>query len=221
MSMRKKLEEYRLVIVDLDGTLYYQRPVRIVMAGRLMTYYLAHPGRIKELFALKKYREIREKAVSLRKQEAEAQYEEAGKELGLSGAYVKHVIEHWMYEIPCRILKRFRDDQLQETIVKLQKKGILVAIYSDYPVSMKLEALELKGMPAFSSEHPKIRRLKPDPKGILSILEQMGIQKQDAVMIGDRREKDGEAAIRAGIDYLILSSCKSKRKKQMKMVSNT
>lgn len=218
MAMRKKLEEYRLVIVDLDGTLYYQGPVRIVMAGRLMTYYLTHPGRIKELFALKKYREIRERAVSLEKQEAEAQYEEAGKELGLSGVYVKQVIQYWMYEVPGRILKYFRDDRLIEIIFKLQKKGILVAVYSDYPVTMKLEALELEGMPAFSSEHPNIRCLKPDPKGILSILEQMGIQKQDAVMIGDRREKDGEAAIRAGIDYLILSPHKLKRNKQMEMV---
>lgn len=34
LNMRKKsLYEYRVVIFDLDGTLYYQRPFRLRMSG--------------------------------------------------------------------------------------------------------------------------------------------------------------------------------------------
>ena len=57
--MTKPLLNYRAVIFDMDGTLYYQLPLRLRMGGKLAAYYLRHPLRYKELLAVKTFREIR------------------------------------------------------------------------------------------------------------------------------------------------------------------
>ena len=49
------------IIFDVDGTLYHQKPVRIMMALNMMLYYLIHFWKIKELFIILKFRRIREK----------------------------------------------------------------------------------------------------------------------------------------------------------------
>lgn len=59
-KMQKKLTEYRTVIFDMDGTLYFQSPVRLCMAVSLGLYYMIHPYKIKELMVLKKFRKMRE-----------------------------------------------------------------------------------------------------------------------------------------------------------------
>ena len=57
LNMRKKsLYEYRVVIFDLDGTLYYQRPFRLRMLRHLAGYVMAHPLRFRDLLIIKTYR---------------------------------------------------------------------------------------------------------------------------------------------------------------------
>lgn len=60
-SMRKKsLYDYQVVIFDLDGTLYFQRPFRLRMIGFLAGYILTHPRCAKDFLIIKKYRKVRE-----------------------------------------------------------------------------------------------------------------------------------------------------------------
>ena len=56
----------------------------------------------------------------------------------------------------------------------------------------------------FSSMDDEIHAVKPNPNGILYILQKFGIEKSTCLVIGDRDDRDGEAARRAGVDYLIL-----------------
>ena len=44
------LNKYTTYIFDVDGTLYYKRPLQLEMAFRLMLYYATHFYKIKELF---------------------------------------------------------------------------------------------------------------------------------------------------------------------------
>lgn len=55
--------------------------------------------------------------------------------------------------------------------------------------------------------------MKPDPKGLQVILATLGLQAEDVIMVGDRYEKDGLAAIGNRMDYLIVSSSKKEREK--------
>ena len=55
--------------------------------------------------------------------------------------------------------------------------------------------------------------MKPDPKGLKVILATLVLQAEDVIMVGDRYEKDGLAAIGNRMDYLIVSSSKKEREK--------
>ncbi len=55
--------------------------------------------------------------------------------------------------------------------------------------------------------------MKPHPKGIQAILNALQCDCMDAVMIGDRYEKDGLAAEQNKVDYVIVGSSKKERKK--------
>ena len=51
----------------------------------------------------------------------------------------------------------------------------------------------------------EVARLKPDPAGLLAILRATGVDARRALMIGDRFDRDGVAASRAGMRALIRS----------------
>ena len=52
--------------------------------------------------------------------------------------------------------------------------------------------------------------------GLSLILRENSLNPSDVLMIGDRQEKDGQCAINAGTDYLILKSTPSARRRQYK-----
>lgn len=211
--MAKRIDEYQLIVFDLDGTLYYQRPLQAAMALKIGLYYLCRPHRLKEVLALLQYRKLREREPS--NPDVWSQYERSGRRYGLNGAQMRCLAAHWMYRVPCRILKKFRDERLRGLAAALQEKGTVTAVYSDYPAARKLKALEMYFPYCFSSFDKEIRCQKPSPKGLLHIIKQLGTTPADTLMIGDRAEKDGGAALAAGTDYIILSGCPLKRKKQL------
>jgi hypothetical protein len=55
-SFRKVISDYKAFILDMDGTLYYQIPVRICMAVELFFYYICHLNKISDLFLIYAYR---------------------------------------------------------------------------------------------------------------------------------------------------------------------
>lgn len=55
--------------------------------------------------------------------------------------------------------------------------------------------------------------MKPDPKGLAVILKTLGVDRKDAIMVGDRLEKDGMSAQRNQVDYLIVSPSPKERQK--------
>ncbi|MBQ1193510.1 MAG: HAD family hydrolase, partial [Lachnospiraceae bacterium] len=99
--------------------------------------------------------------------------------------------------------------------LKNDKKDIKIVIYSDYPVENKLKSLGIEADYLFTSGDEEIGCMKPDPKGLKVILNKLQISNLEAIMIGDRYEKDGEAAAANDMDYIIVSSDKKERKKQM------
>lgn len=218
---RGRLSDYKAVVFDLDGTLYYQKPFRIRMLFNLAGHVICHPSCIGDLFLIKRYREIREGWEAREKGRSDLagldldsrQYAYVAKEKGVSPERVERAVRFFMLEAPLRLLPAFQDAQLSKAVEALRQKGITVAVYSDYPVTDKLHALGITADACFTSADARIGCMKPDPKGLQVILGSLGCAAEDAVMVGDRYEKDGLAAEGSQMDYLILPASKKERAK--------
>lgn len=203
--------KYDLYVFDVDGTLYYQNKLRLIMGSRLLVYYLLHPLKYKDLIIIKNFRALRENA-----KDTNGLFDITAKKCKVSVSRVEEVIKKWIYENPIDALIASKDDTLLAIIDKLKANGKTVAIWSDYEADDKLKALKLSTDYVYSAEQERVGELKPSPKGLNLIMSDLNVPKDKTIMIGDRMVKDGEAAKKAGCDYLILSKSKIKREKQLK-----
>lgn len=219
--MKKQLTEYQLILFDMDGTLYFQRPLQFYMGIKMLISCLSRQG-LKEMIIILKFRKLREhwSKTMYSNNNANidhAQYSELANFCKVSTNEIERIVQKWIYEKPLDVLYRYRDNKLLVLIESLiiQKKQL--AIYSDYPATDKRNALQLPPIPCFYSGQPEIGCMKPDPRGIMTIMSHYNIQNpSDVLMIGDRENKDGKAASAAGTDYLILKRYKFQRNKQYK-----
>ncbi len=212
--MRKKISEYELILLDMDGTLYYQRPLQLCMGLWMIKNALFAKGGMKELKTVLAFRKLREHWEGSDNVDTK-QYEMLAKEQNMSAEKVQAAVQKWIYELPLRYLARFADKTLITYAKEWMAAGKKVAVYSDYPSEDKQSVLGIAEIAGFYGGQKEIGALKPAPDGILYIMEAYGVQdKSKVLMIGDRMCKDGEAAIGADVDYLILKKHKFLRKRQ-------
>ena len=204
---------YLAVAFDLDGTLYDQKKLRLIMALRLGTYYLIHPFRIKDLLLLKTFRQVRdhwdEIAGTLQESEAckdpdAAMYAYVANRHGVDAGRVAAVVRQWIYENPLSALPKCTDTDLAAYIASLRQNHIPVLIFSDYPIEDKLRALGIGADGMYAPGDERAIELKPSPSGLGQILADHNLDAAQLLMVGDRDEKDGESARRAGVDYVIV-----------------
>lgn len=206
------LNKYTTYIFDVDGTLYYKRPLQLEMAFRLMLYYATHFYKIKELFLLKEYRELREQEdITSDTGFEEMIRQRLSRKYKMQREIVDDVIDMWIMKNPLSLIKKYRDKTLLSWIQKLQGENKKVYVYSDYPVVDKLSAMELTVDAMYWPDGKHIHTLKPEPSGLNYILQENNVERSEAVFIGDRYKKDGMCAKSAGIDFLILEKTKGKR----------
>lgn len=221
---KKKLDEYKAVVFDLDGTLYYQKSFRLRMVRFLLGRLLTYPRAIKDMLIILDYRKVREDWAHYEKKlyldentDMESrQYSYVASRKGTSAEYVQEVIRFYMLEAPLKYLYDYRDHVLARMIEELRNKHIKIIIYSDYPVEDKLKALQVEADLCFTSTDEEINCMKPDPRGLQVILEHIQMNPEEVIMVGDRYEKDGLAALANKMDYIILDVKKKKRHIQEK-----
>lgn len=190
-----KLTDYKFWIFDLDGTLYWQLPVRLEMATKLLMYYGTHPWRLKELFLIRDYRRAREQFF-LSDEENFAR---------LKARYniePSTVINDWMIERALASVRRWRRRKVLSAIEEHRRSGGVVIVYSDYPVAKKLRAMGLTVDGEYWSGDPLVDCLKPDPRGLNNIIERLQLDRSQILYVGDRDDRDGECARRSGVTYL-------------------
>ncbi len=202
---------YRAVAFDLDGTLYDQKKLRTIMAKRLMLHYLCHPFRIRELFLLQTFRKVRDRwevyADSFEGSTLtldEQQYAYIASITGVTPAAVEGVVKRWIHEDPLSALPSCVNTALASAIETLRGKGIPVCIVSDYPIPEKLKALGIRADHFYAPGDERKIELKPSPMGLKLLMEDLSLKPEEVLMVGDRDEKDGESARRAGVDYVIV-----------------
>ena len=195
------MKNKKTLILDLDGTLYYQYGVQCIMGCRMLLYYLIHFWKWKEFMVIMEYRKNRENNIE---EIIDKQYILVAEKYSMSVKEVEKIIKQWLFQKPLRIVKFFRDRKLCAMIEEYKKRGLNIIIYSDYPTKEKLDVLNFKYDKAYDSTHKKIRVLKPDIIGLKYIIESNNLKEEEILFIGDRDTKDGECARRCNIDYIIL-----------------
>ncbi|GAO38842.1 putative hydrolase [Sphingomonas changbaiensis NBRC 104936] len=193
----------KLVAFDVDGTLYAQRSLRLRMGARLLLHSLTRFDR-RTLAVLKSYRQHRE---TLGKAETEA-FEialvaEVARRHRLSENSVKRIVAEWIEERPLGQLAACRYAGVERLFERVRTSGRAIGILSDYPAAAKLEALALRADHIVSAG--EVGMLKPHPRGLERLMALAGAKPHQTVLIGDRAERDGEAARRSGAHCLLRS----------------
>lgn len=187
-------------LVDLDGTLYAQKPVQLAMGAEVAL--LGWDA----LAILRRFRREQEelRALELEGDPFMLQVMRTAEALGASPERVEAQVRDWMIERPSKWLSLFRRRSLLDEIREYRARGGRTALVSDYPARRKLEALgatELFDVIVASGEPQGPQRLKPHPSGMLRAAASLGIDPARCLVIGDRPDADGLAANSAGMAF--------------------
>jgi HAD superfamily hydrolase (TIGR01549 family) len=198
--------EIKLVVFDVDGTLYDQRGLRFCMLREMLLFAIRNRA-IEFIKILRVYRHIREElGDSLQEDFEQMLIARTAAIVGCSEEKVRSTAEEWLERRPLRYLVRYRFPQLPELFQALHKHGKKIGVFSDYPARRKLDALELEADLIVCATDKDIGVLKPQAKGLQVLMLQAAMSPAETIMIGDRPERDGLAAQAANVRALIRSS---------------
>ena len=195
--------QIRLVAFDVDGTLYAQRPLRLRIAAALIAHSVRSVSN-QTISVLKTYRKLRERLGDNETPDFDqvlvrmvAQHHHLDQDL------VRGMVAEWMEERPLGFLARCRYPAAASLFERVRTSGRAVGVLSDYPAHAKLKAMGLEADYVVSAG--EVGRLKPHPRGLQRLMELAEATPEETVLIGDRVERDGEAARRAGAVCLLRS----------------
>jgi putative hydrolase of the HAD superfamily len=188
--------DVRACLVDLDGTLYRSLPLKLAMAAELLLF------GVPVISTLLRFRREHELPAVGTANPFEDQLERTARALGRPVEGVRDAVDRWMFRRPAKWIAVFRRRKLLAELEAFRERGGRLALVSDYPVRSKIDQLKLQFDVTVSSGEPGgPARLKPDPEGYLSAARALGVEPRHCLVIGDRDDRDGEAARRAGMAF--------------------
>jgi len=194
-----------LVVFDVDGTLYRQSPLRLRMAREMLMHAAARRS-WRHVSVLGAYRRIREELGEEETDQFDAVLiDRTAQACRVSPDLVRAIAADWMEQRPLRHLAGRSYDGLVALFDGLRRHGKVIGIFSDYPAAAKVQALGLSADHIVCASDPHVGILKPHPRGLQQIISDAGVAPHQTILIGDRVERDGLAAQRAGTACLIRS----------------
>ena len=202
----------RAVVFDVDGTLYDAPPVRRRMALELLAHCVLNPRRLGLLRLLQTFRRSREEMAETEALDIPTlQYRRPAEMLGISERAVADAVAEWILERPLKHVARHRAAHVDAFFDLLRRAGRPIGVHADYPTGRKLAALGLSADVEVSANDADVARLKPHPAGLEVALRRLGCAPAECLMIGDREERDGAAARRLGVPFLLRSTASPPR----------
>lgn len=201
---------FKAVLFDVDGTLYDQDRLRLIMAAKIIFTSAASPFKAqKNIRIIKSYRAAQE-ILRKKKQHFDDLYDEQIRltcELSRSDFNtVKNIVHKWFETIPLNVITSCKRSYLESTFEWLSKNNIKTGLFSDYFCNEKAVALNIDKYVSVSvsSMDRNIGVFKPDPKGFLVAAEKLGFKPEDILFVGDRVEVDVVGANNAGMRAALL-----------------
>jgi putative hydrolase of the HAD superfamily len=199
------------VLFDVDGTLYYQFPVRVIMIAYLISMNILNPRElIRKIKIIKAYRIAQEQlrtSIDNTMIKSKDQFAATVDRTGESYDYVTRNITEWFDKKPLPLLRFCRRQGLLKFLTKLKKEGMVLAVFSDYPAVDKLKALGVSKYfkTVVSSYDSGVTGFKPDTNGFSIAAEKMDLKPSEILYVGDRIDIDGKGAISAGMNVVIIN----------------
>ncbi len=132
----------------------------------------------------------------------EQQFQWVADKLELPIEKIKNTIEEWMYRVPLTYINQCKYKEVDEVLNILKERNISFAIVSDYPVDEKLHSMHITAEVKVSALDVNINALKPCPKGFIQAASRLNCPIEQCWIVGDRNDRDGEAARIAGTTYI-------------------
>ena len=203
----------RAVLFDVDGTLYGQALIRVLMAVELLSLpvSLRSVHRAMRVWrAIKMFRAVREELRSIepgQRDLASLQYRETAKRIGEDASEIERWVEEWIHRRPLKYLRLGRRVGLESFLGELARAGMKTGVLSDYPCDDKLRALGLGGRFSLSlcTTDPEIGAFKPHAAGFLRACDLWGLSPDQVLYVGDRPDVDAAGAAAAGMPCAIVS----------------
>lgn len=197
------LNGVRTVVLDLDGTLYDKTGLAARIVKRLWWC----------LPLLAAERLARRNMHYTRYASQEEFFDAFFSYMARGHWWSKRAAASWYYTVympsMVRAIKRHHTTrpEVMELIAEAKKKGLQVAIYSDYGcVVEKLEALGVD--PAqfdLMVSAPELGALKPSESCAKAVMEMLGAKPETTLFVGDRDDKDGASARSVGARFLLIT----------------
>ncbi|RXH10126.1 HAD family hydrolase [Bradyrhizobium guangzhouense] len=201
-------DDIRLVVFDVDGTLYDQRTMR----RRMLRELAKDATRTRSLTTLRTLRGYRRTRELLARQEVydfeRILIASTAKRYRLQEGEVRALAAEWLEKRPLAHIRDCRYPGVERLFAALRRRGKIIGVLSDYPAAEKLLAMELKADFVVSAVDRHVGIQKPNPKGLELLMQAAGTVPTSTVLIGDRPETDGEAARRAGAFALMRGNRK-------------
>jgi putative hydrolase of the HAD superfamily len=199
------------VIFDVDGTLFDHLALRPAIATALIRHALTRRRGWRDLYVVWKFRRLRTRlALAEAERIGQQDFEVTSQATGVPISDVKQIVTRWLFQEPLSIIRRHAFSGADEFLARLKERGIRTGVFSDYPADDKLKVLGLKMDFIRDASSTEIARLKPNPAGFLKVAELLGVTPSRCVIIGDRDDRDGQAAKRGG--FLFLKKIPGKRR---------
>ena len=192
------MKMYKLVVFDLDGTLYDKRGLSLRMV-------LHAPWDVVKMRAERQTR-ARMKGLWLGTENFVQTYnEQLAQRMGCSPLQAKEWYEQRYMPLMVKLIGKYQPlgEWVLPFVQDCQHKGIKMVVLSDYGFAKeKLQALGLEpSLFDWVVSAPELGGLKPAAELMHHVAERMGVAVEDCLVIGDREDTDGEMARRSRAQF--------------------
>ncbi|MDY0288792.1 MAG: HAD family hydrolase [Sphaerochaeta sp.] len=97
---------------------------------------------------------------------------------------------------------------MREALLMAKAEGLLIGVFSDFPVERKLKTLGIADLVDLSLSSEQSGYLKPSAKAFSYLLEHIGTAADEVLYVGDSYTKDCQGAKQAGMYSALITSSK-------------